>query len=125
MSEPIRVVLFDAAETLFHVNGSVADIYLRHAVTFGFQAKPDSSRLIAEAFRRAFHDAPPPVFAATDSSQIKHSERGTEPRARAGHRLKLRLASVQCLERIGHRRALPHGHHLQPGSRGQAFAQDF
>ena len=75
MSQPIRVVFFDAAETLFHVNGSVADIYLRHAVQFGYQPRPDSIRLITEAFGRAFHDAPPPVFAATDSAQLKQSER--------------------------------------------------
>jgi len=75
MTEPIRVVFFDAAETLFHVNGSVADIYLRHAVTFGYQPKQDSISLITEAFRRAFHDAPPPVFAPTDPAQIKQSER--------------------------------------------------
>jgi putative hydrolase of the HAD superfamily len=75
MTEPIRVVFFDAAETLFHVNGSVADIYLRHAVTFGYQQKQDSISLITEAFRRAFHDAPPPVFAATEPAQIKQSER--------------------------------------------------
>ncbi|HKY70437.1 MAG TPA: HAD-IA family hydrolase [Nitrospira sp.] len=75
MSHPIRVVFFDAAETLFHVNGSVADIYLRHAVQFGYQARPDSIGLITEAFRRAFHDAPPPVFAPTEAAQIKQSER--------------------------------------------------
>jgi putative hydrolase of the HAD superfamily len=75
MSQPIRVVFFDAAETLFHVNGSVADIYLRQAVQFGYQPRPDAIRLITEAFGRAFHDAPPPVFAATDSAQIKQSER--------------------------------------------------
>jgi len=75
MSQPIRVVFFDAAETLFHVNGSVADIYLRHAIQFGYQPRPDSIRLITDAFKRAFHDAPPPVFAATESAQIKQSER--------------------------------------------------
>jgi putative hydrolase of the HAD superfamily len=75
MSQPTRVAFFDAAETLFHVNGSVADIYLRHAVSFGYQSRPDSIQRITEAFRRAFHDAPPPVFAATDSAQIKQSER--------------------------------------------------
>jgi putative hydrolase of the HAD superfamily len=75
MTEPIRVVFFDAAETLFHVNGSVAEIYHRHAVTFGYQPKQESIILINEAFRRAFHDAPPPVFAPTDPAQIKQSER--------------------------------------------------
>jgi len=75
MRQPIRVVFFDAAETLFHVNGSVAEIYLRHAVQFGYPARPESTALITEAFRRAFHDAPPPVFAATESAHIKDSER--------------------------------------------------
>ena len=75
MSESVRVVFFDAAETLFHVNGSVAEIYLRCAVQFGYQPKPDAITLITEAFRRAFHDAPPPVFAATESAQLKQSER--------------------------------------------------
>lgn len=75
MRQPIRVVFFDAAETLFHVNGSVADIYFCHAVQFGYQPKPESIALISEAFRRAFHDAPPPVFAATDADQLKQSER--------------------------------------------------
>lgn len=73
--QPIRVVFFDAAETLFHVDGSVAEIYLRHAVHFGYQAKPDSLSLISQAFMRAFHDAPPPVFAVAESAQIKQSER--------------------------------------------------
>ena len=75
MSRPIRVVFFDAAETLFHVNGTVAEIYFQHAVQFGYQPKPESIPLITEAFRRAFHDAPPPVFAATESARIKQSER--------------------------------------------------
>ena len=75
MSHPIRVVFFDAAETLFHVNGSVAEIYLQHAVEFGFQQTPDSLASIKQAFSRAFRDAPPPVFAATEPAQIKQSER--------------------------------------------------
>jgi putative hydrolase of the HAD superfamily len=75
MSQPIRVVFFDAAETLFHVNGSVADIYLRYAVQFGYQPRPDSITLISEAFRRAFHDAPPPVFAVMEPAKLKQSER--------------------------------------------------
>jgi putative hydrolase of the HAD superfamily len=75
MSHPIQVVFFDAAETLFHVNGSVAEIYFQHAVRFGYPPREESIRMISEAFGRAFHDAPPPVFAATDSAQIKQSER--------------------------------------------------
>ncbi|MDK2743840.1 MAG: HAD-IA family hydrolase [Nitrospira sp.] len=75
MSRSIRVVFFDAADTLFHVRGSVAEIYLRHAVQFGFRQKAESPAAITQAFRRAFREAPPPVFAATDPAQIKHSER--------------------------------------------------
>lgn len=75
MIGPIRVVFFDAAETLFHVNGSVADIYLEQAVRFGFARTPESLGAIKQAFGRAFREAPPPVFAATDPAQIKQSER--------------------------------------------------
>ena len=75
MSSSIRVVFFDAADTLFHVQGSVAEIYLRHAVEFGFSQKPDSLVAIKHAFSRAFREAPPPVFAATEPARIKQSER--------------------------------------------------
>lgn len=75
MTHSIRVVFFDAADTLFHVHGSVANMYLQHAVQFGFRAKPDSVTEIAQAFRRAFHEAPPPVFAVTEPAQLKQSER--------------------------------------------------
>lgn len=75
MSSSIRVVFFDAADTLFHVNGSVGEIYLRYAAEFGFTQKPDSMAAIAQAFRRAFREAPPPVFAAADPVRLKQSER--------------------------------------------------
>ena len=75
MSQPIRVIFFDAADTLFHVKGSVAEIYLQHAEAFGFAQKPDSLMAIKQAFSRAFRDAPPPIFAATEPARIKHSER--------------------------------------------------
>ena len=75
MSSSIRVVFFDAADTLFHVHGSVAEIYLRHAVEFGFPQKPDSLVAIKQAFSRAFREAPLPVFAATDPARLKQSER--------------------------------------------------
>lgn len=75
MSSLIRVVFFDAADTLFHVHGSVAQIYLRHAVAFGFPQKPDSLPAIKQAFRRAFREAPPPVFSTAEPARIKQSER--------------------------------------------------
>jgi putative hydrolase of the HAD superfamily len=75
MTQSIRVVFFDAADTLFHVNGSVAEIYLQHAVRFGFVRTPESLASIKQAFGRAFREAPPPVFAATEPALIKQSER--------------------------------------------------
>ena len=75
MSSSIRVVFFDAADTLFHVHGSVAEIYLHHAMGFGFHQKPDSLAAITHAFGRAFREAPPPVFAVTEPSRLKQSER--------------------------------------------------
>ncbi|MEO5863651.1 MAG: HAD-IA family hydrolase [Nitrospiraceae bacterium] len=75
MKTSIQVIFFDAAETLFHINGSVADIYLTHAVQYGFRQTPDSEASIAQAFQRAFRDASPPVFAATDPSDLKRCER--------------------------------------------------
>ena len=71
----IRVVFFDAADTLFHVHGSVADMYLHHAIQFGFQPQADSLHAIKQAFSRAFREAPLPIFAVTEPAQLKHSER--------------------------------------------------
>jgi putative hydrolase of the HAD superfamily len=71
----ISVVFFDAAGTLFHVKGSVAEIYLRHAEPYGVKATPAMLAAVSAAFKRAFHDAPPPVFAAKDPVEIKRCER--------------------------------------------------
>ncbi len=70
-----HVVFFDAAGTLFHVQGSVAEIYLRHAERHGFKKTEESLAAIKAAFARAFSEAPPPVFAATEPATIKQSER--------------------------------------------------
>ena len=75
MASPFQVIFFDAAGTLFHVNGSVADIYLRHAERHGFKTTDASLSGIKSAFARAFRDAPPPVFAATEPAEIKQCER--------------------------------------------------
>ena len=40
MKPPIQVIFFDAAETLFHINGSVADIYLSMRFSTGFGRIP-------------------------------------------------------------------------------------
>ncbi len=75
MDSLFQVVFFDAAGTLFHVNGSVADIYVRHAERHGFKKTEASLSAIKSAFVRAFRDAPPPVFAATEPVEIKQCER--------------------------------------------------
>ena len=71
----IKVVFFDAAGTLFHVKGSVGEIYLRHAEKYG--VKPTGTMLASlnTAFQRAFKDAPPPVFAVKEPADIKRCER--------------------------------------------------
>ncbi|OQW64157.1 MAG: hypothetical protein BVN28_03610 [Nitrospira sp. ST-bin4] len=71
----IRVVFFDAADTLFHVKGSVAEIYLYYAVQYGFSQTQESLPAIRQAFSRAFREAPPPIFVATEPAQLKQSER--------------------------------------------------
>ncbi len=77
LSKPtiIQVIFFDAAGTLFRVKGSVAEIYLRSAEKHGFKRTSESLAAIKAAFARAFLEAPPPVFAATDPVAIKQCER--------------------------------------------------
>ncbi len=70
-----QVIFFDAAQTLFHINGSVAEIYLQYAVRHGFRQTPTSLESIKQAFSRAFKDAAPPVFALTEPAALKQSER--------------------------------------------------
>lgn len=71
----IKVVFFDAAGTLFHVKGSVADVYVQYAEKYGVGRSPEILDAVNAALRRAFHDAPPPVFAATEPEEIKRCER--------------------------------------------------
>lgn len=71
----IKVIFFDAAGTLFHVKGSVADIYLAHAEKYGVKRTPELLDSLRTAFARAFADAPPPVFAVSDPKEIKQCER--------------------------------------------------
>ena len=71
----IQVVFFDAAGTLFHVKGSVAEIYLRHAEKYGVTSSPAMLSAVSTAFKRAFHEAPPSAFAVSNPSDIKRCER--------------------------------------------------
>jgi putative hydrolase of the HAD superfamily len=74
MSQP-QVIFFDAAGTLFHVKGSVADVYLKYAEKYGVKRTPALLTGINDAFARAFHDAPQPVFKVTDPREMKQCER--------------------------------------------------
>lgn len=71
----IRVIFFDAAGTLFHVKGSVGEVYLGYAEKYGVPQTPDTLAAVNAAFRRAFQDAPPPVFALNDPVEVKRCER--------------------------------------------------
>ena len=70
-----KVLFFDAAGTLFHVKGSVAEIYLTYAGKYGVKQTEELLIKVRAAFARAFQDAPPPVFAAADPAEIKRCER--------------------------------------------------
>src|SRR5437879_12398366 len=69
---PPRVIFFDAADTLFHVKGSVGEVYLSLARRYGVTADRDT---IQQAFVKAFEAAPPPVFAVQDPQEVKACER--------------------------------------------------
>jgi putative hydrolase of the HAD superfamily len=68
----MRVILFDAAGTLFQIKGSVGQVYLDHARRYGVSI---SAEALQQAFRRAFSDAPPLAFSLTDATGIKACER--------------------------------------------------
>jgi len=67
-----QAVFFDAADTLFHVKGSVGEVYVRHARKYGVTA---GEAVVQQAFAKAFADAPPPVFAVSDPQGVKSCER--------------------------------------------------
>lgn len=71
----IRVIFFDAAGTLFHVKGSVGEVYLGYAEKYGVPQTPEMLAAVDAAFRRAFQDAPAPVFALNDPLEVKRCER--------------------------------------------------
>jgi putative hydrolase of the HAD superfamily len=71
----LQVIFFDAAGTLFRVKGSVAEIYLSYAEKYGVKRTTETLAAVSAAFRRAFQDAPPPVFAADDPVRMKQCER--------------------------------------------------
>ena len=74
-ASPIKVVFFDAAGTLFHVKGSVGEVYLRYAEKYGVPQSAGMVEKLNRAFREAFSQAPPSVFAVTQPEKLKQCER--------------------------------------------------
>ncbi|RMH07559.1 MAG: HAD family hydrolase [Nitrospirae bacterium] len=76
MNDPsFLVIFFDAAGTLFHVKGSVGEVYLRYAEKYGVTFTPERVALVNQAFQTAFREAPPPVFAVEHPEKLKQCER--------------------------------------------------
>ena len=71
----IKVVFFDAAGTLFHVKGSVGDVYLRYAEKYGVPRSSDMVAKVNQAFKDSFRQAPPPIFAVEQPEKLKQCER--------------------------------------------------
>ena len=71
-SPRITAIFFDAAGTLFTVNGSVGDIYARIAREHG---KDVSVKDLETGFRRCFAAAPPMAFPGASSDQILDLEK--------------------------------------------------
>ena len=71
----IKVVYFDAAGTLFHIKGSVADVYLHYAQKYGIKSSTELKQAVNKAFSQAFQDAPPPAFAVKKIEELKQCER--------------------------------------------------
>jgi putative hydrolase of the HAD superfamily len=71
----IQVVYFDAAGTLFHVKGSVGEVYLRYAEKYGVSSSVELTTKVNQAFKEAFRQAPPPIFAIDEPEKLKQCER--------------------------------------------------
>src|SRR5262245_10106886 len=71
-SRHLKAVFFDAAGTLFTVNGSVGEIYARLARDHG---KEVSVADLEAGFRRCFATAPPMAFPGAAPEQIRGLEK--------------------------------------------------
>ena len=71
----IQVVFFDAAGTLFHVKGSVGEVYLRYSEKYGVVPSPELTIKVNQAFKEAFRQAPPAIFAVDEPEKLKQCER--------------------------------------------------
>jgi putative hydrolase of the HAD superfamily len=65
LQSDLKVIFFDAAETLFRTRGSVGDIYLKIAQKYGSAATKEA---IDEAFFKEFKNRPAPVISGEVSS---------------------------------------------------------
>lgn len=72
---PIQVVFFDAAGTLFHVKGSVGEVYVRYAEKYGVYNSDEMIAKVDQAFKEAFRQAPPAIFAVEEPEKLKQCER--------------------------------------------------
>ena len=68
----IKAIFFDAAGTLFHVDGSVGEVYASLARKHG---KNVTAKALEEGFLRAFADAPPMAFPSVAPRNLPASER--------------------------------------------------
>ncbi len=68
----MRAIFFDAAGTLFRVNGSVGERYARLAHEYG---KDVSVQELEAGFRRCFATAPPMAFPGVAAERIPHLEK--------------------------------------------------
>ena len=75
MSISKQVIFFDAAGTLFHIKGSVGEIYLQYAEKYGMRKTPENLEKVNNAFLESFKAAPPPLFAVEHPEKLKQCER--------------------------------------------------
>ncbi|MBI4228994.1 MAG: HAD-IA family hydrolase [Deltaproteobacteria bacterium] len=68
----IKAVFFDAADTLFYINGGLGNVYSSVASKYGSNPDPN---LIDSAFSNAFRSAPPLVFGGVSSEDRKVYEK--------------------------------------------------
>jgi putative hydrolase of the HAD superfamily len=74
--DPARVILFDAAGTLFRIRDSVGAIYAEQAVAYGLPRRPGLAVLLEDRFREAFPEMPRPVYRPGDTEHNHAVDRG-------------------------------------------------
>ena len=72
---PIQVIFFDAVGTLFHVKGSVGEVYLRYAAQYGVPQSDEWITKVNQAFKESFLQSPLPLFAVDQPEKLKQCER--------------------------------------------------